>query len=116
MIKPTIGRVVWYYPHGRTQKEANKQPHAAIIAHVYGDDCISIGYFDSNGVAKFATSVHLCQDSEPRPDFAFAEWMPYQIGQAAKAEALEKKLGGLPEDISAATKSDPTFDNMPRSK
>jgi len=108
MIKPTVGRVVWYYPHGRTQIDANEQPHAAIIAYVHGDDCINLAYFDSNGNAKAVTSVYLWQGVEPRPSFGFAQWMPYQL-------ALQKQLGDLPVDISAECKSDPAFDNLPRS-
>lgn len=93
MIKPTIGRIVWFYPYGRSQVEAKEQPHAAIIAYVHSAECINIAYFDVNGIAKPANGVRLCHDDEPRPDFAFAEWMPYQIGQAAKTAELATQLG-----------------------
>ncbi len=92
MIKPTIGRVVWYYPHGKTQVDAGEQPHAGIIAYVHSDTMLNIGYFDQNGVAESSTSVQLVQDGDLIPESGFCCWMPYQKGQAAKTEALEAKL------------------------
>lgn len=92
MIKPTIGRVVWYYKWGKTQIDANEQPNAAIIAYVHFDTMINIGFFDSNGFARAAQSVQLLQDGDEMPQSPFCCWMPYQKGQAAKTEALEKKL------------------------
>lgn len=54
---------------------------------------INIAFFDQNGVAHNATSVALLQDDDSKPEFGFfASWMPYQQGQAAKTEALQKKL------------------------
>lgn len=89
MIKPTIGRVVWYHPVSSTEAE---QPYAAIIAHVWSDTCINLAVFDSNGAAFNQTSVFLFQGEGEKPSSQYAEWMPYQQGQAAKTEALEKKL------------------------
>jgi hypothetical protein len=44
----------------------------------------------------------LIQDGDERPDGCFAEWMPYQKGQAAKTEQLENTLasGETSEDKS----------------
>ena len=98
MIKPTIGRVVWYYPLGDTSDE---QPLAALIAHVWSDTCVNLAVFDSNGIASNQTSVFLYQN-EPnteKPSSSFCEWMPYQQGQAAKTEAVEKQLSAIkPQD------------------
>jgi hypothetical protein len=94
MISPTIGRVVWFYEHGATQLQANEQPCSAQVAYVHSDRCINIGYFDHNGVAKSQTSVPLLQDDDDAPAGFFCMWMPYQKGQAAKAEALEKAQQG----------------------
>lgn len=86
MIKPTIGRVVLYYGPG--EYSAQSQPRPALICYVYSDTCINVGGFDRNGQPFQASSVKLIQDdAEPRPDYGHAEWMPYQKGQAAKAEA-----------------------------
>ena len=93
MIKPTIGRVVWFYPQGAKQILNNIQPHAAMIAYVHSDTMITIGYFNSYGVACSQTSVRLIQEEQDFPECPFCSWIPYQKGQAAKTEALEKKLG-----------------------
>lgn len=90
MIKPTIGRVVWFWPANRTQPE---QPLAALIAHVWNDRMVNLAYFDSNGIARNATSVRLQQDGDtdlPTAAGDYCEWMPYQKGQAARTEQLEK--------------------------
>ena len=88
MIKPTNGRVVLFTPakggepgftyHG-------DQPLAAMVAHVWNDRMINLVVFDSNGIPFGKTSVTLLQDDDRAPPHGyFAEWMPYQIGQAAK--------------------------------
>jgi hypothetical protein len=44
------------------------------------------GRFDSNGVSHSRTSVPLVQAGEDKSKYGyFCEWMPYQVGQAAKA-------------------------------
>ena len=100
MIKPTVGRVVWYRPGPADSNicAGGDQPLAALIAHVWSDTCINIGGFDANGQPFSRTYVLLHQDGNERPDNTFAEWMPYQKGQAAKTEALEaQNVGGLQE-------------------
>lgn len=91
VIKPTIGRVVWFYPqHPNT---VQIEPLCALIAKVWNTGCINLAYFNGDGIAKHATSVPLIQDGDPVPGNGFyCEWMPYQKGQAAKTEALEKKV------------------------
>lgn len=90
MIKPVVGRVVWYWT-SNAARAAGAQPLAAQVAHVWSDTCINIGYLDANGRPSAATSVRLVQDGEDYPSTGpFCEWMPYQKGQAAKAEAAEK--------------------------
>ena len=40
---------------------------------------------DSNGVPHGRTSGPLVQEGEAKPEHGyFCEWMPYQVGQAAK--------------------------------
>jgi hypothetical protein len=110
MIKPTVGRVVWYRPNGAI----DKQPHAALITHVWSENCVNLAIFDSDGHPYQRTSVTLLQAGDLVPQDSYAEWMPYQLGQARQTEALVKKLGELPEDITAATRSDPALNNLPR--
>ncbi|HXC40837.1 MAG TPA: hypothetical protein VN667_18015 [Burkholderiales bacterium] len=85
MIKPTIGRVVLV--HRNSPFPAVKQPEAAFVAYVHSDTMINVGGFDHNGVPFAATSVPLLQDDAvPGSATTWAEWMPYQKAQAAKAE------------------------------
>lgn len=98
MIKPSIGRVVWYWPPNDVAiASGGDQALPALIAHVWSDTCINIAGFDANGEHFNRTSVTLWQGEGERPKadaiFGFCEWMPYQKGQAAKTEALEAKLG-----------------------
>jgi len=92
MIKPTIGRVVWYWDDVTRQS----QPNPALICYVHSDTMINLAVFDPNGVALSKTSVYLYSGDAnvERPAHHFAEWMPYQKGQAAKTEQLESQLSG----------------------
>jgi hypothetical protein len=84
-ITPTIGRVVWFYPHGHRE---GSLPHAAMIAFVHSDSLVNLGVLDPNGRSYNETSVSLVQDGDAAPDSGrFATWMPFQIGQAKQAEA-----------------------------
>lgn len=94
IISPSPGRVVWYYPskddalQSFTSVAAGK-PLAALVAHVWSDTCINLMVIDPNGNTTPRTSVLLYQGDTERPDASFAEWMPYQKGQAAKTEATQ---------------------------
>lgn len=94
MIKPTNGRIVLFTPARSEDRPVAQhdpaQPLAAIVAHVWSDRLINICAFDSNGLPLPVTSVPLVQDGDPKPEGFFAEWMPYQKGQAAKADEAEK--------------------------
>lgn len=100
MIKPTVGRVVWYYPGPNDPKPEGNPPApldgklAAMITHVWSDHGVNLVVFDVNGGSFGRTSVPLLQDSMPETTdkLGCCEWMPYQKGQAAKTEALEQKL------------------------
>ena len=94
MITPTVGRMVWYWPHGADVAKG-MQPLSAQIAYVHSDTIINIGYLSPNGEANHATSVRLLREGEaPFPSTPYCEWMPYQKGQAAKTEALERQILG----------------------
>jgi hypothetical protein len=91
MITPTIGRVVWVI---RPLESLDiKQPEVGLVTYVHGDHCINVAGFNSNGTPFTLTSLWLVQDDEAKPEGNFACWMPYQKGQAAKSEALEKQIG-----------------------
>jgi hypothetical protein len=84
MIKPTVGRVVWYHPPSDNLDCGDIL--AAIVCHVWSDTCVNLAIFDSIGVASNQTSVFLYQGDSERPAGSYCEWMPYQIGQAKKEE------------------------------
>lgn len=85
MIKPSVGRVVWYHP--KTDEKT-----AAIVACVHNDTCVNLMVIDQAGNTQGRISVILWQGEGTHPPLPFCEWMPYQKGQAAKAEALEAEL------------------------
>ena len=86
IIKPTIGRKVWFWPKKDTQHAVIQgQPHDATIVGVWSDTCVNLACRDANGTPYAITSVLLYQEGGgPRPDFYFAEWMPFQQGQAKR--------------------------------
>lgn len=97
IIKPTVGRVVLFYPSSRTGDAGFAcpqagEPLAAVIAKVWSDSCVNLAVFDANGVAHSRTSVLLVQDGQERPGSYYCEWMPYQKGQAAKTDALKAQI------------------------
>lgn len=95
IIRPTVGRVVWYwrdpatYPDIRDRKNLDTQPMAATIAYVHNEASVNLHVIDHQGVPCSATSVPLRQAGEGVPNCSFCEWMPYQHGQAARADAAE---------------------------
>jgi len=64
LIRPTVGRVVWFHQGTAGIFPGSEDTRAAIVAHVHGDPIPTSGFY--------------------------CEWMPYQKGQAAKTEAAEK--------------------------
>jgi hypothetical protein len=110
IIKPTVGRVVWFYPSKVTGEAGfaspvEGEPLAAIIAKVWNDKLINLTVFDANGVPHSRTSVALVQDGEPIPTNGYyATWMPYQVGQAKGAaliEATQQPAGIQPTQLAA---------------
>ena len=93
MIRPTVGRVVWFYKY--FQGHGHKGPLAAIVAHVWSDTVVNLMVIEENGNPRSVTSVTLKQyEGAEMPACDYAEWMPYQKGQAAKTESLEKAIAG----------------------
>lgn len=92
MIKPTVGRVVWF-------KEGD-QTLAAIIAHVHSDRVVNLMVINCVGVASSRTSVQLVQEGDEAPAHSHCTWMPYQLGQAKRCELAEAHAAaarGAPE-------------------
>jgi hypothetical protein len=107
MIKPTIGRVVWFTPSTTPSPGFAHidpaQPCAAMVTHVWSDRMVNLVVFDANGNPHGKTSVALLQDDDPKsPHGYFCEWMPYQVGQAKKHEGdiEEIKRAAQARDVS----------------
>lgn len=97
MIKPTVGRKVWYRPSqmdkdgmtgdspqtGKMEVNGNEPLDATVIA-VWGDRCINLSITDIIGTVHARRSVTLLQGDEDQtyPNGRYAEWMPYQAAQA----------------------------------
>lgn len=94
MISPTIGRVVLV----RRAAASSDQAEPGLVAYVFHDRLINVGGFDRNGLPFSLTSLTLVQDGDAIPGGNYAEWMPYQKGQAAKTEALEARVAQGPSD------------------
>lgn len=99
-IKPTVGRVVWFYRANSFDTTAfaapaEGEPLAAIVTRVWNDRGVNLAVFDANGVTHPRTSVPLVQEGDDVPEHGpYATWMPYQVSQAKKhaADASEPKL------------------------
>ena len=91
MIKPTVGRVMWYWRRGSHPSDA---PLPVLVNVVCDDNTVHVAGFDAEGQPFSARQVAIQQDAakhghpagEDCPD-QWVEWMPYQQGQAAKADA-----------------------------
>jgi hypothetical protein len=84
MIEPTVGRVVLYHP---PEAHPDVEHLAAIVTYVWSSECVNLVVFDANGEPFARKGIFLFQGEGERPANDFAEWMPYQIGQAKKHEA-----------------------------
>jgi hypothetical protein len=99
MIYPTPGRIVWYHPApNAAYPKQGGQPQAAIIAAVLEDvELINLTVCAPSGDTYAARNVILLRDGQCAPaDRDYAEWMPYQKGQAAKTEQLAQQLAEKP--------------------
>jgi hypothetical protein len=97
IIEPTVGRNIYYYPPGHP---AGAQPHLGLIALVHSVRSINLACFNENGTAYACQAVVLVQDGDPVPEQrGYACWMPFQKGQAAKAEAAENLLAKQVADL-----------------
>lgn len=89
LIHPTVGRRVWYWPAANDKSLAinnRLQPCDAGIAFVWNDALINVSVADHSGNMHSRTSVRLLQEGEhANAGEAYAQWMPYQTGQAKAA-------------------------------
>lgn len=97
MITPTIGRKVWFRPNGTTRVDSERQlaiidytaPLDATVTYVWNDRMVNLLIVDHYGYTHKATSVTLRQEGDALPHGLYAEWMPYQQGQAKTAGVIK---------------------------
>lgn len=118
-IDPTPGRVVYFFSSQDLgwgdHIDGDDQPRAAIVSRVTSPSTVNLCVFDHNGSPHPMPSVRLLQDGEPRmaTEVHWAEWMPYQKGQAAKTEALEKANNPLRTTAGGFHMSEPAYYERP---
>jgi len=110
VIKPTIGRRLWFWPNGvkflsngaalsviHPAEGQAQQPLDAGVVFVSNDRLLNLDVTDHYGHHHQATSVPLLQDDDPVPTSgAYATWMDYQKQQAETAPAAPASSGLLP--------------------
>lgn len=101
MIKPTVGRVVLYFPLPSERSLVSNQPFRADVCHVHSDTCVNLAVNNDRGGFFTRESVILAQDRPAQPGECY--WMDYQKGQAAKRdEAVAPTPAVLSEPALAA--------------
>ncbi len=89
MIKPTVGRILHYYP-GANDVVTGPAPCAAIVTGVVHDREIHVRAFGPAAGSWSRPNVMLLQDQDqPKPMTSYCKWMEYQVGQAARTEQAE---------------------------
>lgn len=88
VIVPTVGRKVWFYPnqgqHGLSRM--GEQPFDATVVYVHGDRLVNLLVVDHLGESTPFLRVQLVQPGDEACGTGHrAEWMPFQVTQAAKA-------------------------------
>lgn len=103
IIPPTIGRKVWYWPsdydkhlhldippgylHTAIEAFDPQQACDATVVYVLSDRCVNLQVVDHNGNVHKRYSVTLAQPGDEVPaGGGYAEWMPFQVGQAKTAQ------------------------------
>ncbi len=131
VIKPTIGRKVWFRPNGTQSLQRAGTPGVSIAAmavlddapldatvvYVWSDRMVNLLVLDHYGNPFNATSVPMLQPDEAAPPSGFyAEWMPYQQGQARRDAAIDRAitattpLGAVSAPVAAAQAQSATID------
>lgn len=96
MIKPTVGRIVWFYSY---QIDDHRGPFAAIIARVHSDTKVNLAVFTDRGWGAGHQNVPLVQPGSESPKSNYCTWVPYQVKKETGVEddsfhRLAKQEGG----------------------
>lgn len=89
MIKPTIGRKVWFWPSSAVYaafltdpNPVSNQPWDATVIAVHGDRLVNLRVTEHLGNTYALEKIPLIQDEDTVSGSQFATWMPYQVKQA----------------------------------
>lgn len=102
MIKPTVGRIVWYYG---SKDLVVYQPLAAVVCFVENDEKVNLHVFGAKGECFPRERVRLVQDLEKSketdnlPDSEFCAWMPFQRVQPQVALVTDERLMALEASV-----------------
>lgn len=118
IITPSVGRKVWFRLNGITELQKPRsgaemvtarafpqvsdpaKPLDATVVHVWNDRMVNLQILDHSGNPFIATSVTLLQEGDTPPQFGFyAEWMPYQLGQAKKEDGFVRDVQKMKEVV-----------------
>jgi hypothetical protein len=86
MQKPTVGRVVHFFPATTDALYRNGEPLAATIVRVWSQTCVNLALFDGDAHLHARTSVQLHQDGTVPLNTGYAAW------PARESVLLEAKL------------------------
>ena len=123
IIKPTVGRIVYFY-NKQWIGEGWDEACAAIIVHVWSDHLVNLVVFHHIATTHKFGSIHLYQPGErPEnirdiPESCWAEWMPYQVKKGFGSESGERAAGvqsieGGPTTMDREPDHDPICDMPP---
>lgn len=88
VIAPSVGRKVHFYPgnvqfHSKPHCINSAVPMDATVVFVWSDRMVNLHVVDHIGQVHALTSITLRQpDDVIAEGAAYAEWMPFQVGQA----------------------------------
>ena len=93
IIKPTPGRVMWYRPVGSGATEQAiptlyDEPLAALVAGIHNTERVNLLVIGADGSLHPRQYVRIVHEGDVISEGeSYAEWIPYQIGQAKKESA-----------------------------
>ena len=126
VITPIVGRKVWFRPapdqlisihNPAGMSTAGDQPLDATIIAVGDDRMVNLLVIDAIGNSFPVLFATLVQEGDPIPvNGRYAEWMPYQQGQARRDSAIDRAItattpiGAVSAPVASAQAQSATLD------
>lgn len=115
--KPTVGRIINYWPMTFERRWPHEQPLAAIITHVWSDTCVNLAIHHEDGTGVFSrTSVPL-KGADDRPQPGECSWMAVQhqtTAILAKTGQMLDAATAVAETSKSAQRLDHPLDHIAR--